>query len=920
VKEIDLRNYESKFTSLTFLRTIASSTFIALFVVLLPLFALDVPNGFITFFIPLEILGSTAKSAKVVLVVVSAMMLIPWLWALSRLWVRTIAVYSLVIGGLLVVTQLIIALTVLQESSFASSRHITVAAFRLSFTIAGAVVSCCFAWFIVRDGCLAASQDERRLLATAKPGFAGLGTILQSAFGVEPICSWLPHWWQRAATTLLFLLASTGQAISIFLLILLLMPFRVRGVTIPIPIGTDLSPEQLQELAGPFGDILARAVTIAFYRALLIVAVIMVRSAARRLARVSVKTLLEEDKRAPVLFLRSFHDDQIALRWGNRGRVRDWAAFGEASPSLDHLILHEIIPLGPIVAIGRPGMPVPFGIARTYVSDDSWQSEIAHLAEVASTILIVLDDTPGVKWELDYVENTHSDKTLYLLPPRLTSPDVAIELLNDNLFKRLPPHRNGKEIIADRELALSCIGWYLGKDREPLLLTCDKPTAVTYAVALRLYVAAQANAFNVMGHELTVEKRHETETLSIRDVDAFFETDRGMTVLLTDGRVAALVDGRYRVFVSANEYRELFVDESPWKAVDDAKTVEQFVRTHSALFVKATEEDALSTAGLRPAKSKRLPSPAQLVMIVVMIGIVGAFLLAPIVRTTQNSVTALSPDRERALGPGDMFQECTRCPEMIVVPAGNFTMGSPATERGRRDDEGPQHPVTFARQFAVAKFELRFDEWQAYIAERWLGNFPSDQGWGRGGRPVINVSWKDAKAYVAWLSKRTGKHYRLLSEAEYEYASRAGSTAAYPWGDDVKLTGQPMANCNGCGSKWNGQTAPVGSFPSNKFGLYDVAGNVWEWIEDCYHANYSGAPTDGSAWVTGDCARQVVRGGSYLDTPDRLRSANRGNDWSVTQAKGLGLRVARTLLAGTGVISVVPADRAVHDEDAPSAR
>jgi formylglycine-generating enzyme required for sulfatase activity len=219
-------------------------------------------------------------------------------------------------------------------------------------------------------------------------------------------------------------------------------------------------------------------------------------------------------------------------------------------------------------------------------------------------------------------------------------------------------------------------------------------------------------------------------------------------------------------------------------------------------------------------------------------------------------------------------------------------MGSPVTEKDRFSDEAPQHQVTIAR-FAVSKYELTFDEWDTCVANGYCVQRPKDLDWGRGRHPVIYVSWDDAQQYVAWLSKMTGKHYRLLTEAEYEYAARAGTQTVYPWGDEI---GKNNANCKGCGSQWdNSQTAPVGSFAANGFGLYDMVGNVWEWVEDCYHENYQGAPIDGAAWATEDCARRTGRGGSWGSNPGSVRSANRLRSTPVYRANSVGFRVARTL-------------------------
>jgi len=240
------------------------------------------------------------------------------------------------------------------------------------------------------------------------------------------------------------------------------------------------------------------------------------------------------------------------------------------------------------------------------------------------------------------------------------------------------------------------------------------------------------------------------------------------------------------------------------------------------------------------------------------------------------AVCELAPTRadEQALKAAASFNDCTTdCPEMVVVPAGSFAMGSPATESGRQQTEVPQHKVAIAKPFAVSKFEVTFAQWDACAAHGDCTAHVDDHAWGRGRQPVINVSWNDSQRYLAWLSKITGKTYRLLTEAEYEYAARARTQTAFLWGDEI---GTNNANCAGCGSKWDAtQTAPVGSFAPNQFGLYDMVGNVWEWVEDCLYEDYSNAPVDGSAWTTGDCGHHRLRGGSWASVVDEIRSANR---------------------------------------------
>jgi formylglycine-generating enzyme required for sulfatase activity len=210
-----------------------------------------------------------------------------------------------------------------------------------------------------------------------------------------------------------------------------------------------------------------------------------------------------------------------------------------------------------------------------------------------------------------------------------------------------------------------------------------------------------------------------------------------------------------------------------------------------------------------------------------------------------------------------------------------------AVRREWVEPEKPQHLVTIGYPLAVGQYPLTFDEYD-YFARTARREQPDDAGWGRGRRPVINVSWDDAKAYVEWLAAQTGQPYRLLSEAEWEYACRCGTTTRYSWGDEIT-----PKNAN-YGSKV-GTTSEVSSHPPNPWGLYDMHGNVWEWVEDCWNDSYEGAPADGGAWTSGDCGRRVLRGGSWLNGPEGLRSASRGRGSTGFRFVGNGFRVARTL-------------------------
>jgi len=226
---------------------------------------------------------------------------------------------------------------------------------------------------------------------------------------------------------------------------------------------------------------------------------------------------------------------------------------------------------------------------------------------------------------------------------------------------------------------------------------------------------------------------------------------------------------------------------------------------------------------------------------------------------------------------GKVFTEPTLHLDFIRIPGGSFTMGD-NTHRGY-DFEGPLHRVHL-KEFFIGRHEVTFSAYDQFA--RATGRpLPDDAGWGRGSRPVINVSWDDAREFAAWLSQKSNRRFRLPSEAEWEYAARAGSSSDYWWGNAI---GRGNANCNGCGSQWdNTMTAPVGSFSANGFGLYDMLGNVYEWVADRGHETYDGAPADGSAWMDGDSTTRMLRSSSFRDLPNDVRTSVR--NWAGPQRR-----------------------------------
>lgn len=266
---------------------------------------------------------------------------------------------------------------------------------------------------------------------------------------------------------------------------------------------------------------------------------------------------------------------------------------------------------------------------------------------------------------------------------------------------------------------------------------------------------------------------------------------------------------------------------------------------------------------------------------------------APVEEPTTEEETAPPP------APGDTFKDCENCPEMVVIAPGSFSMGSPDDETSRDPTEGPVVPVTIRKPFAIGRYEVTFAEWDACVASGGCEGYEaSDPGWGRGDRPVVNVSWRDARAYVDWLSKTTGETYRLPTEEEWEYVAHAGADTPFSFGATLSPdkanydAAFPYAGAaKGASPR---KTLPVGSFKPNPFGVYDMHGNAWEWVSDCWHTNHIDAPSDGSA-VGGDCISHVLKGGAWNTGGWRLRAAHRIEGFETRRDYDNGFRVVREL-------------------------
>ncbi len=236
--------------------------------------------------------------------------------------------------------------------------------------------------------------------------------------------------------------------------------------------------------------------------------------------------------------------------------------------------------------------------------------------------------------------------------------------------------------------------------------------------------------------------------------------------------------------------------------------------------------------------------------------------------------------------PARTVRDCADCPELTLIPAGSFEMGS----NEMFEFEKPVRTVSIARPFYLGTDEVTFAQWDTCVAEGGCSHRPSDRNLGRGKRPVTDIHWNDANAYIVWLSYKTGRTYRLPTEAEWEYAARGGTTTTYPWGNSID---KEMANCLGCYAQPRRQASEVGQFPPNRFGLRDMAGNAAEWVADCWSENYRAAPRDGSAYAPAGCRERVLRGGSFNNDPRYLRSAARFKYESDVRFYTNGFRVVR---------------------------
>jgi formylglycine-generating enzyme required for sulfatase activity len=419
--------------------------------------------------------------------------------------------------------------------------------------------------------------------------------------------------------------------------------------------------------------------------------------------------------------------------------------------------------------------------------------------------------------------------------------------------------------------------------------------------------------------ETTIEPAHEALLRQWAQLQSWLKEDAGLLTILDGIKRAArdwAAQGRSRTWLAHSGAR-LTAAENLSRRADLAASLEETDRA----YIGACR--AAQVSALRRSRAARIGIGGLAVGLTALVGWINqdhltmqyrAYAIERPFVSTKVRPHILKTGEEYALRPGQAFRECDEtaaCPEMVVLAAGRFVMGSPETENRFKDEEGDQREVTIARPLAVSKTEVTVAEWSLCVR---VGDcpavaLPASSG---DGHPVVNVSWNDARAYVTWLARITGKPYRLLSEAEWEYAARAGATSRFSFGEDANElcrhaniydlsrpradTNQETVSCN----DGYADVAPVGRYLPNAFGLYDMHGNVWEWVEDCWSAGYAGAPSDGSAYLAEPCEKRMARGGAFDRHPKSVRSANRYRGKATDFYSTHGFRVGRSLAAPGG--------------------
>lgn len=577
--------------------------------------------------------------------------------------------------------------------------------------------------------------------------------------------------------------------------------------------------------------------------------------------RIPGSGVLEEiDQRRRILYLRAFRDDkQVDSKQRGLG-------FQAVRTRIEDILVRSLWGIGPVIAIGKPGDVLPAsGALREYVPHETWQERVKVLEQQSLAVLLLVGRTPGIEWEIERIKSSGSlGKTLFAIPPVRSRRDrmKRIELL----LRHLP----------------AAVNEYTGKPNYIRALNVGPG-------GTRIYTSKRDSVWNIVAAMLDCSIRIGLVDIrpqrSLGEHQVAYRGTRILTWLLWPLTLTLL-------FSQGMLFKDIFYpapqEESGITDVDGE--IENSDTTQPEL-VQALISDELSHA------------------------------------RTIDRVVKSEKDAISFKNAGDSFRDCATCPDMVVLPQGAYQMGSPEYDPGKSEDDTPQHPVEILYPLAISRYEITREEFAAFVSDTnrqmsWCTDYnpetnaqvpvegmdwqsiPAQEG---SNHPVACVSWEDASEYASWLSESTGKRYRLPSEAEWEYAARAGSTTIRYWGDEPDrncdyenvVTGVDDTGSGDAASCADGYvfTSPVGSFMPNDFGLYDMLGNLHEWVQDCnnlYMGIIQRAHKDGRPIEAGNCEQRVLRGGSFLHTPEELR----------VSARIAGERVDRMIIAGFRVVRV----------------